>query len=665
MHVAVRLIGLLVLMVGVALPVLAVSGQSSQFTWYNVPDYSLDPVLSATRCMTAIGSQDLNVTVYVRPGSSTTTGADVNATVYKPQGGTDSITFAHVGSGVYTYDYNFSQTGTYKLVLSARQLNYGNGDENEYVYVQDFNFNIAFSNNQFSVQAGSTGTVQNYVSNSDGNAVNGLSGSIDINYPSGSAFVTDGTISETGGGSYYYSFTAPSTDGVYTVESSFTCGGNTDVNAGGTFTVYGSGGGTGSGTTGSTGSGSSGGSSGGSGGGSSGGVIPSAAKVLDVQFDSSELSIGQSAIPRIVFSNTGKKNSAFLAKVTISQAEEEYYFFTDLTPFLSAGDAGELVLGEPFSPLYGGSHVVRVELYTPDGKVLLDTFSKVFNVDGLLRFDLVATCLEQDVRKGSEASARFNLINLGDYFQDIQFAWWAVSPQGKKVGYGTFPLALYREESRSMVRSITIPQDAEVGVYTFRGQLSINGSVLDGQCSFNVQDDTTFFEGKRDAARIRLDELTQLAALKNLSSDPEISSKLSEARVLIGLLAEAISEKNFAQSQKLSDKVDATFTSISELILQKSTIPLEWLLASIISVLLAIIFVLLGRASVHHVVNVQKHSPRFGHEKLSLHARVVHRVLGVTHPALPHEHGLHPSYEQSSYSSHEKKHDSEHHHSKK
>ncbi len=644
-------------MSGIALPVWGVAGQSSQFTWYNVPDYSLDPVLSATRCMTQVGSQDLNVTVYVRPGSSTTTGADVNATVYKPQGGTDSITFSHVGSGVYRYNYNFSQIGTYKLVLSARQLNYGNGDENEYVYVEDFNFTIAFSNNQFSVQAGSTGTVQHHVSNSDANAVNGLSGSIDINYPNGNAFVTDGTISETGSGDYYYSFTAPSTDGVYTVESSFTCGTNTDVNAGGRFTVYGSGGGTTTTTTSSGGSSSG----GGGGGGSSGGVISSAAKVLDVQFDSDELSIGQSTIPRIIFANTGKKNSSFLAKVTISQAEEEYYFFTDLTPFLTAGDSGELILSEDFSPMYGGSHVVRVELYTPDGKILLDTFSKVFNVEGLLRFDVVATCLEQTVRKGSEASARFNLINLGDYFQDIQFAWWAVSPRGKKVGYGTFPLALYRDESRSMVRSITIPPDAEVGEYTFMGQLSINGSVLDGQCSFIVQDDTTFFEGKLTASRTRLDELTQLAALKNLSSDSEITSKLSEARVLIGLLEEALLEKNFSQSQKLSDKIDSTFTTISELIRQKSTIPLEWILAGVIGVLLAIIFILVGRASVHHVVNVQKHSPRFGQEKIPVHAKVVHHVLGVVHPNLPNEHGLHPAYEKAFYVQQANAHHSSHH----
>lgn len=659
MTTAVRLVlGLLVLLSTLPLFAHAAGTQSNAFTWYNIPDNSLEMRLHATRCMTTVGNQDLNVTVYVRPGSSVTTGATVTGTVYKPQGGTDNLSFTSQGDGNYSQSYNFSQTGTYKLALRATQLNYASDDVNEYVYAESFDFSVVFSNNQFSVQAGSSGTIQNYVSNSDSNAVTGLTGIIDINYPNGTSFVNDGTISETGSGSYYYSFTAPSTDGVYTAQSFFTCGPVTDTNAGGRFTVYGSGGGSGSG--GSSGSGSSGdsGSSGGGGGGggasSSGkpsGIRPFDVNVLDVQFDPTTFGIGDHTTPRIIFANTGNKGSAFLLKVEIGQATNTYYFFTDLTPFIFAKDTAEFIVPEAFSPLYGGSHTVRVDVYTPDGSVLLDSFAKTFHADGLLRFDVVATCLEESVRKGTQASARFNLINLGDYFQDIQFAWWADSPREEKIGYGTFPLALYREESRSLVRSVTIPEDASVGQYTFKGELKINGSILEGQCSFLVQDDATYFVDKLSYSRTRLDELTQLSGFKGLASDSAIVSKLSEVRVLIGLFEEAISENDFDQSQKLYDKIELSFGEISKLIQDKSSFPWEIFLLALLALLLVVVVIHFARKVMHHTIHVQKHSPLFGHEKHPLHVRAAHRVLGLHHAST--HHSSHASaHHSNSHSSH-------------
>ena len=664
MTTAVRLVlGLLILLSILPLFAHAAGTQSNAFTWYNIPDNSLEMRLHATRCMTAVGNQDLNVTVYVRPGSSVITSATVTGTVYKPQGGTDNLSFTSQGDGNYSDSYNFSQTGTYKLVLRATKQDYASDDLNEYVYAEDFNFNITFSNNQFSVQAGSTGTVQNYVSNSDNNAVTGLTGTIDINYPNGTAFVSDGTISETGSGSYYYSFTAPSTDGVYTASSSFTCGTNTDTNTSGRFTVYGSGGGTSTGGT--SGSTTTGGSSGGGGGGgasSSGkpsGIRPFDVNVLDVQFDPLSFGIGDHTTPRIIFANTGNKGSVFLLKVEIGQATNTYYFFTDLTPFIFAKDTAEFVVPEDFSPLYGGSHTVRVDVYTPDGSVLLDSFAKTFHADGLLRFDVVATCLEESVRKGSQASARFNLINLGDYFQDIQFAWWADSPREEKIGYGTFPLALYREESRSLVRSVTIPEDASVGQYTFKGELKINGSILEGQCSFFVQDDATFFVEKLSYARTRLDELTQLSSFKGLASDSAIVSKLSEVRVLIGLLEEAVSENDFDQSQKLYDKIELSFGEISKLIQEKTSIPFDLILLSVFTLSLVIAVLHFARKWTHHTIHTQKHSPLFGHEKHPLHVRAAHRVLGLHHAATYHAAGHHsPSH--NTHSSHPAAHHSSH-----
>lgn len=466
-------LALVFLLVNMSPFVLGEGGNTSQFSWYNVAADSLYLKLWATRCMSDNNSQDLNVTVYTSPTIGVSTGATVTGTMYKPLGGIDSLTFVSQGDGNYLKNYSFDQDGTYKLVILATQIDYQQGDLNEYIYVADFDFNISFTSNNFSINQGETGTIRNYVKNSDSNAVTGLTGSIDIAYPNSTLFVNDGTISETGNGNYYYNFTAPSTAGNYGVTSSFTCGSNTDSNNQGGFTVNASGGG-------------------GSGGGAGGDTRRDFyVTVKDWNFPDG-IEIGKSANLQLELLNEGKMGAYVLVKVSISQLGEQEYYTTELTPYITPGKTALFNLDKQVNLETTGSHTLNIQIFKADGTEELSKYVESFDVGGELVYDLAVTCLDTHVLPGKEVSARINIINLGDYFQDIQLTWWVESPIGEKIGQGALPLALYTNEARNLIRGVFIPDDAQKGGYSFKARLIRGELVLNGQCSFQVEGSKEF-----------------------------------------------------------------------------------------------------------------------------------------------------------------------------
>lgn len=687
-------------------PVEAVN--SNSFTWSIIPAGNLDMRLWSNRCMSATGSQDLNVTVYRRPGSSVSTSASVTGTIYKPLGGSDPVSFTGQGDGNYSKTYSFSQSGTYKLVMHATDVNYTAGDLNEYIYVQDFDFDILFSNNSFSVTAGNTGTVQNYVQNSDDNAVTGLTGSIDINYPGGASFVNDGTISETGNGNYYYNFTAPNTNGVYTAASSFTCGPNTDVNGAGRFTVSGASSGGGDDGDGETGSGGSGGGSGGggAGGGASapdpfgpwnqtftvepgalasgepyvlsvqervkftldgkihhlgvrslgintaeivvsstpqlailnvGEVIPfelSGDSFFDLEvtlkrivngkaefvlksiheaiqpFDAhvagwsfaEPIEVGTANRLKLILRNTGTSGTAILVKATISQGEENEYFDTMLTPFIGPRETIEIQLDEPYTTYQSGNHLLRVQLFTPDGGEKIGEYAKNFDIGGLLRYDVVATCLDSSVVPGKEISAQINLINMGDYFQDMQFSWWVEGADAKKIGEGTFPIALYSDESRSLVRSVLIPPETPAGEYKFRTQLAYETTLIEGFCSFAVQTNKEYYSERLAYNTTVLAQLNELVQ-KRTNLAPEILEKLDELQITMALFEDAIEREDFVTAEELRLQIRDALVLLSKQIINQEPkgflerINFEQLAVTVVSIVIVVGGMLLMRGS--------------------------------------------------------------------
>ncbi len=657
------LAGLVVLL---NLPFLVSATNTVTFTWDTQTLGDLELRLWATRCMTSVGSQDLNVTVYRGSGSTVSTSANVTGTFYKPQGGSDTPTFTSQGDGNYLTTYPFSQNGTYKLVLHATDTNYTPGDLNEYVYVGDFDFNISFTNNYFSVNAGNTGTIQNRVLNSDGNRVTGLTGNIDLNYPDSSLFINDGTISETGNGDYYYNFTAPSTDGTYYANSFFTCGGNTDSNNQGRFTVSGSSTGSGSGSSGS-GSGGSGGGGGG-GGGSAWtlttpfvlaplgvetsvelgegerikfklGNIDHYAGILHIEGDHvlvhvastpqqttltlgktarfeltgdnyydlsltlesyteesailvvktiyeevgayeaqvvdwsfiQPLEVGEPNQLKITVKNTGYLGSAFLVIATITQVQKNEFIDTQLRSLIAPGESTDIYFDEPFTAFTSGSRILHVEIYKPDDNTKIGEFAQSFDVEGLLRYDIVATCLETSVVPGKEASALFNLINMGDYFQDMQFSWWAENESGQKIGLGTFPIALYNQEQRTLARSVRIPENAKPGEYQLKAQLAYKETVIEGACSFEVKTSKEYYEEQLSYAQTVFKELEQIAESKRGRFPPSVFERLNELRILLRLFENAIQNENYGSAEELYQTIRDFQEELSNKIIQEES----------------------------------------------------------------------------------------------
>jgi PGF-pre-PGF domain-containing protein len=220
-------------------------------------------------CLNSAGNHDINITARLMPANSLDNDASITATITKPNNTTSNISLISAGAGVYTYSYNFDSNGTYKIDITAVDGS-ASGTASLYAYVGNFDLNISFLNNNPSYSAGNTGTIRNYVTNIEGNAMTGLSGNTIIYYPNSSVFAT-AAMSESGSGVYYYNFTVPSTAGTYSATSSFTCGTNTDSNSAGRFTVSAAPSGETPGGTGGTGGS---GGSGGGGGAGGGGAAP-------------------------------------------------------------------------------------------------------------------------------------------------------------------------------------------------------------------------------------------------------------------------------------------------------------------------------------------------------------------------------------------------------
>ena len=229
-----------------------------------------------------------------------------------------------------------------------------------------------------------------------------------------------------------------------------------------------------------------------------------------------------------------------------------------------AGLSNEIIIDKRFSPFNGGGHILQVEVFKPDGSIQLARQAKAFNIGGILRFDVVATCLDQEVARGRETSARVNLINLGDFFQDQQFSWWVEGGNGVTFGRGEFPLALYPDESRSIIRTVQIPIEAEPGEYTFHAQLNSVDQNLTGECVFNVIKRATFYSNQLSYARERLSELSESIILKGLTADQFTQFKLDELKENVLLLEEAVGDEDFEEAERIWLRIDDDLDSLSQ-----------------------------------------------------------------------------------------------------
>ncbi|MDO8660478.1 MAG: FixH family protein, partial [Candidatus Woesearchaeota archaeon] len=187
------------------------TSSNSGIAWTTQPDTALTISFTTTRCPAAIGVQTITATIYGTTSGNLISNADVNATAQYPNAATADINFSNNGNGTYSNDFNFSQTGTYQFDINATRASTTSASRREYVYVQSFNINSIFLNNNASLATGTTGTIRNQVTNDDGNAFVDINGLTTIYYPNGTTFASNGSMTDLGTGEYVYAFTVPAT----------------------------------------------------------------------------------------------------------------------------------------------------------------------------------------------------------------------------------------------------------------------------------------------------------------------------------------------------------------------------------------------------------------------------------------------------------------------
>jgi hypothetical protein len=556
-----------------------IAERQTTYSWIAEQAYLTAQFTPATRCMSATGNNTLTVTVYKYPDNALDTGAIVSATVTKPDNTTANINFANQGDGNYTNTYDFDANGTWKFSVTATHAEYTDGAVESYVYVGDFNLLVSFVNNNQNVYDRYTGSVRNLVTNIDGNYFTGIDGNVTIYYPSSSAWVSNAAMTESsdGNGEYYYNFTAPTTLGTYSATSTFACGSNSDSNSAGRFTVVAS---CGNGTCNSWEDCSSCSADcgtcpttpttlpGGGGGGGGGGVAPpetppSGPKILSWQFDETPKMGGQSSI--IIKISNPAKGRNFLLSTEISQVKEIGYSETQQVLGVRANETRSIILEEKYAPKIAGTQTIEIKLLSDDRHTVYDELVDTFDIAGMVRYDVSIECLDEVARIGSKANASITLLNLGDYYKDVELRWWIEDSNGKQIGLASLPIALYANESRSIVRSVNIPVGSKKGQYSFKAVVDYKGQKTEAFCNFITEESVEYYRKIIEAKEGQLDELNDLIQSKKEQGYDvaEIEKKISEARIIISLGKTKIGSGDLSELDNIVAKLDVAIEEIT------------------------------------------------------------------------------------------------------
>jgi len=558
----------------------AIAGQKQgTYTWVTEQAYLTAQFTPATRCMTATGNNTLTIAVQ-RQGNQMHSGATVHATVTKPNETTATINFTDEDDGNYTNTYNFDANGTWKFSVTATHAGYTDGTVESYVYVGDFNLLVSFVNNNQNIYDRYTGSVRNLVTNIDGNYFTGIDGNVTIYYPSSSAWVSNAAMTESsdGNGEYYYNFTAPTTLGEYSATSTFACGGNSDSNSAGRFTVVTS---CGNGTcntwedcsscsadcgscpttpTTLPGGGSGG---GGGGGGAPPEAPPSGPKILSWQFDETPKIGNQSSIT-IKISNPARGRN-FLLSTEISQAKEIGYSETQQVLGVRANETRSVILEEKYAPKIAGTQTIEIKLLSDDRQTVHDDLVGTFDIAGIVRYDVSIECLDAVARIGSKANASITLLNLGDYYKDVELRWWIEDSDGKQIGLASLPIALYANETRSIVRSVNIPAGSKKGQYSFKTVVDYKGQKTEAFCNFTTEESVEYYRKVIESLETRLNELNNSVQSKKEQGHDvaEIEKKISETKTIISSGKAKIESGDFSELDGILAKVDAAIEEIT------------------------------------------------------------------------------------------------------
>lgn len=165
--------------------------------------------------------QMCKIKVYTMKACSSPINADVSGTMTRPTGIVDNLTFAHLDRGEYEAEYMFNSTGNYMLYVEAVNATWWT--EEEYggkVWVKEY-ISVPFLSMYLSLPYGTRYQVNDsvriwsHVEDSNGLPINDADVNITVFYPNLTAYVSNQNMTLFANGDYYYTFTAPDTEGQY------------------------------------------------------------------------------------------------------------------------------------------------------------------------------------------------------------------------------------------------------------------------------------------------------------------------------------------------------------------------------------------------------------------------------------------------------------------
>jgi len=164
--------------------------------------------------------------------SNATSDTNVTANITTPKGTTDAIVFSNVGNGTWEYNYTFLYIGDYNITGGAS--NTATDEEPQkgrtvlLISVPKLSLTVQFAGGT-EYESGEEIKINTYTKDDDGLPVANANVSIVyIKYPNETNYISNVNMTSRGDGSYYYNFTAPDIEGIYSILVNATFGSDWD-----------------------------------------------------------------------------------------------------------------------------------------------------------------------------------------------------------------------------------------------------------------------------------------------------------------------------------------------------------------------------------------------------------------------------------------------------
>ncbi|MFH1391834.1 MAG: hypothetical protein ABIH20_05975, partial [Candidatus Diapherotrites archaeon] len=289
-------------------------------------------------------------------------------------------------------------------------------------------------------------------------------------------------------------------------------------------------GGNNGGDTGGTG-GATGGISGGGFGGGGGGSV--SLSIDDWSIDKSA-DVGKPTPISLTISNHAVATRVIVI-INITRLGELEFLTSENIGILNENETRKVVLENEWVPNELGTYIIEIKLMSINGRTVFTELSEAFGITGELRYDVAVECLEKVVIPDSDAHALITLLNLGDYYQDVDLSWRVEDPNFNVIEFGNIPIAVQTDDSRKLEKQAYIPDDALTGIYTFYAEVDFEGEKRQGSCSFTVEKNEDYYKKKLDSIEEKLRKLDSIIEEKKAAgiSIDELEQEIREIRQMI------------------------------------------------------------------------------------------------------------------------------------